>query len=549
MKSSIQVAIVLFFVGWSSMWGQTQIHEKDYTLTYFPTHLTIAFHDGIASQSLHIEDALTQAPVPFDRSANSNQIVLNQLRPSQLIKLKYTSAQRENQTSVVANASISSGSIEVYFNHTVATSLAQTQAAVNLADSLDEKLISYINQCQNDLDIAIYNSYSPSSTTGIAGAINAAFARGVSVRIIYDGSTSSVMIPLLNPLIPILASPSSSSYGLMHNKFVIFDGNSSDPNKPIVWTGSTNWTTAQIDGPDRNNAIAIQDQAMALAFKMEFNEMWGSSTTVPNALNSKFGPYKTDNTPHHFVVSNKVVDLYFSPSDGTNSKIIDAINSADSDIEVATMLITRSDIKNALLAKYNTGLTNINLMVDSQNPSGNQISAIQAGLPAGQAVVFSLSGLMHHKFMVIDNFTANSDPLVLTGSHNWSNSAENKNDENVLVVHDANVANQYFQAFADLYQQAGGNMQFLDVRTSPTNSGICSIFPNPTSENCTIKWNQNSSVLAHIRIFSTEGKAVFEQQSTTETPTSVLTAGLEAGIYFVSVETNLVKEVFKLIKK
>lgn len=549
MKSSIQVAIVLFFVGWSSMWGQTQIHEKDYTLTYFPTHLTIAFHDGIASQSLHIEDALTQAPVPFDRSANSNQIVLNQLRPSQLIKLKYTSAQRENQTSVVANASISSGSIEVYFNHTVATSLAQTQAAVNLADSLDEKLISYINQCQNDLDIAIYNSYSPSSTTGIAGAINAAFARGVSVRIIYDGSTSSVMIPLLNPLIPILASPSSSSYGLMHNKFVIFDGNSSDPNKPIVWTGSTNWTTAQIDGPDRNNAIAIQDQAMALAFKMEFNEMWGSSTTVPNALNSKFGPYKTDNTPHHFVVSNKVVDLYFSPSDGTNSKIIDAINSADSDIEVATMLITRSDIKNALLAKYNTGLTNINLMVDSQNPSGNQISAIQAGLPAGQAVVFSLSGLMHHKFMVIDNFTANSDPLVLTGSHNWSNSAENKNDENVLVVHDANVANQYFQAFADLYQQAGGNMQFLDVRTSPTNSGICSIFPNPTSENCTIKWNQNSSVLAHIRIFSTEGKAVFEQQSTTETPTSVLTAGLEAGIYFVSVETNLGKEVFKLIKK
>ena len=549
MKSSIQVAIVLFFVGWSSVWGQTQIHEKDYTLTYFPTHLSITFQDSIASQSVHIEDAFTQAPVHFERSADPNQIVLNQLRPSQLIKLNYTSSQREIQTSVVANASISSGSIEVYFNHTVSTSLAQTQAAVNLANALDEKLISYINQCQNDLDIAIYNSYSLSATTGIAGAINAAFARGVSVRIIYDGSTSSVMIPLLNPLIPKLASPTSSSYGLMHNKFVIFDGNSSDPNKPIVWTGSTNWTTAQIDGPDRNNAIAIQDQAMAFAFKMEFNEMWGSSTTVPNSLNSKFGPYKTDNTPHHFVVGNKVVDLYFSPSDGTNSKIIDAINSADSDIEVATMLITRSDIKNALLAKYNAGLTNINLMVDSQNPSGNQISAIQAGLPAGQAVVFSLSGLMHHKFMVIDNFNANSDPLVLTGSHNWSNSAENKNDENVLVVHDANIANQYFQAFADLYQQAGGNMQFLDVQTSPTNSSICSIFPNPTSENCTIKWNQNSSVLAHVRIFSTEGKAVFEQQSTTETHTSVSTADLEAGIYFVSVETNLGKEVFKLIKK
>ena len=158
MKSSLHVAIGLFLVGWSTVWAQTQIHEKDYTLTYFPTHLTIAFHDGNASQSLHIEDALTQAPVPFDRSANSNQIVLNQLRPSQLIKLRYTSAQRENQTSVVANASISSGSIEVYFNHTVATLLAQTQESVNLAAHLDQKWIYYINQCKNYLEIAMSNS-------------------------------------------------------------------------------------------------------------------------------------------------------------------------------------------------------------------------------------------------------------------------------------------------------------------------------------------------------------------------------------------------------
>ena len=546
MKNIFQIAQLLILFVSTTLFAQTQIHEKDYTVTYFPTHLAFAFQDSIAYQSLQIEDAFSHTAVSFERSTFPNQIELHQLRPSQILKLTYATSQQEMLTSFVANASISSGSIEVYFNHSVSTTLAQTQAAVNLADALDEKLISYIAQCQSDLDIAIYNSYSPSSTTGIAGAINDAFARGVNVRLIYDGSTSSVMIPLLNPSIPVLASPSSSSYGLMHNKFVIFDGNSVDPNKPIVWTGSTNWTLAQIDGPDRNNAIVIQDQALALAFKMEFNEMWGSSTLIPNAVNSKFGPYKSDNTPHHFVVGNKVVDLYFSPSDATNSKIIDVINS---DINIATMLITRSDIKNALLAKYNAGLTNINLMVDSQNPSGNQISAIQAGLPSGQAVVFSLSGLMHHKFMVVDNFNSNSDPMVLTGSHNWSNSAENKNDENVLIVHDANVANQYFQAFADLYQQAGGNMQFLDIHTSPSNGSLCAIFPNPTSGNCTINWNQNATVLADIRIYSTEGKQVFGQQCTNEIPTVISTSSLEAGIYMVSVETNLGKEVFKLIKK
>ncbi len=549
MKSRIIVALSLFLIGCSTLLGQTQIHEKDYTITYFPAYLTLNFQDNIAANSVVFEDAFTHNTLPFERTSISTEVKLSQLHPSQIIKLQYTNSQQEIQSSYLANSSISSGSIEVYFNHTVATQFAQSQAAINLGDVLDEKLIAYINDCQHDLAIAIYNSYSPSSTSGIAGAINAAYDRGVKVRLIYDGSTSSVMIPLLNPLIPVLPSPSSSSYGIMHNKFVIFDAESSDPNQPFVWTGSTNWTVSQIDGPDRNSVIVIQDQALALAYKMEFDEMWGSSTMLPDAVNSKFGPYKADNTPHHFVVGNKVIDSYFSPSDGANAKLIDAINSANSDLEIATMLITRSDIKNALLAKYNGGLTNINLMVDSQNPSSNQISAIQAGLPTGHAVVFSLSGIMHHKFMVVDNFNPNSDPLVALGSHNWSTSAETKNDENTLIVHDANIANQYFQAFADLYQQAGGNMEYLGVQASSGNAQLCSIFPNPTSGNCVINWNQNQPVLATVRIFSALGNEVLKQQLTNESDSTLSCSNLESGVYFVSVETEQAKEVFKLIKK
>ncbi len=549
MKSKLQLTVVLLLAGYSTLFGQIQIHEKDYTLRYYPNQLTIQFLDSLAAQTVVLEDAVSSAPLSFERATNPFEINLTQLQPSQIFKIKYLDNQQQPQSSYIANSSISSGTIEVYFNHTVATAFAQSQAAINLGDLLDEKLISFINECQQDLSIAIYNSYSPTSSTGIAGAINAAFDRGVKVRIIYDGSTSSLMIPLLNPLIPILASPSSSSYGIMHNKFVVFDAESSDPNKPFVWTGSTNWTASQIDGPDRNNAIVIQDQALALAYKMEFDEMWGSSTMIPNAVNSKFGPYKSDNTPHHFVVGNKVIDAYFSPSDGTNSKIIDAINSADSDLEIATMLITRTDVKNALLDKYNAGLTNINLLVDSQNPSGNQISAIQAGLSQGHAMVFSLSGIMHHKFLVADNFNSNSDPLVLTGSHNWSNSAETKNDENVLVVHDANIANQYFQAFADLYQQAGGNMEFLDIQASPSNTRLCTMYPNPTAGNCTVDWDQTLSTSVKISIYSLLGKAVFTQQFTNATAATLSVADLKSGIYFVSVETPQGQEIFKLIKK
>jgi hypothetical protein len=64
--------------------------------------------------------------------------------------------------------------MNVYFNHTVSTAAMQYQAAQNLGSTLDDMLITYINACQSTLDIAIYNSYSPSATAGIAGTINSA---------------------------------------------------------------------------------------------------------------------------------------------------------------------------------------------------------------------------------------------------------------------------------------------------------------------------------------------------------------------------------------
>ena len=72
------------------------------------------------------------------------------------------------------------------------------------------------------------------------------------------------------------------------NKFVIFDADSSDPNTLGLGRVLPNWTAVQIDGPDKNNAIAIQDQALAQTYKTEFEEMWGSNTLTPNTTISKF---------------------------------------------------------------------------------------------------------------------------------------------------------------------------------------------------------------------------------------------------------------------
>ena len=67
-----------------------------------------------------------------------------------------------------------------------------------------------------------------------------------------------------------------------------------------------------------------------------------------------------------------------------------------------------------------------------------------------------MSVLLHHKYMVVDAENPAWNGTVVTGSHNWSASAENSNNENTLIVHDPAVANQYLQEFTARYYQFGG---------------------------------------------------------------------------------------------
>ena len=52
---------------------------------------------------------------------------------------------------------------------------------------------------------------------------------------------------------------------------------------------------------------------------------------------------------------------------------------------------------------------------------------------------------MHHKVFIIDNKT------VITGSYNPSKNANERNDENVLIIHDEDIAGKYLDEFNRLY--------------------------------------------------------------------------------------------------
>ena len=61
---------------------------------------------------------------------------------------------------------------------------------------------------------------------------------------------------------------------------------------------------------------------------------------------------------------------------------------------------------------------------------------------------------LHHKYLLIDAENPDSDPVLITGSTNWSNNGFNYNDENFIVVHDPNVVNFYLQEFMARFQES-----------------------------------------------------------------------------------------------
>lgn len=350
-------------------------------------------------------------------------------------------------TLVLMSRSASSGKIRVYFTRPVDPNVATGPQAIYLPGTAADTVIKLIHQAKKSIDLAIYNM----NIDGIAYALNQAKERGVRVRVIYDGSTTNSSIYVLQG-VPMLASPTSSSYGIMHNKFMVIDCDTDNPNDAILFTGSMNFTSTQVT-KDANNILIIQDKSLALAYRIEFEEMWGGSGSQPNSSASRFGPYKKNNTPHYFNVGGIPIESWFSPSDGVNSKIIAAINSSNTSLFIPTNLITRDDLANAI-AKRRQNEVLCRVVVDNDASCSDQVVAILTEALGTNFRETTESGILHHKVLIADALQTDSNPVVLTGSHNWSNNAETRNDENTLILYDADIANLYYQEFSQRFKQS-----------------------------------------------------------------------------------------------
>lgn len=447
---------------------------------------------------------------------------------------------------IYTTVSNSSGEMQVFFNDSVDAMF--NHAGIAIPHKFPQKIAEYIDKAKYTVDVAIYNANATNDISKpIFDALNAAYNRGVQVRVVIDADNNGM--GQLDAHIPVERSFNTASTGIMHNKFVVIDAGSRD--NSYVVDASANWTSSNIDR-DQNNMVIVQDQSFAKAFQREFEEMWGSTGAFPNSNKARFGAAKTANTPTEFMIGGKRVELYFTPTDHPADAIKKALASVNSDLRFALNILTSQELTDAILNEYLKGWSVVGLMEDQQSSPSSQLTFLESYFKLKYSgVEMYLDGqysLMHNKFAVVDALRPESDPLVITGSYNWSFNAENNNDENCIIIHDDTVALQYLSNFRRMLSDlAGASDNVLTGNANPLENAV-QLYPNPATDQLHIQLPEGIKS-ATLTLYNLSGEVVRHQALRASIENTVDISQQNAGIYFINIKSTHQQITKKLIIK
>jgi hypothetical protein len=275
--------------------------------------------------------------------------------------------------------------------------------------------------------------------------------------------------------------------------------------------------------------------------------MWGSETITPNSVESRFGDRKLDDTPKILVIGGLDARVYFWPSDDVSPKVVDRIAQTQRSVHFAILAFTRYDIGNAMKNNYYSIPDYAVRGVFDSAESGNIYSQYHEMIgggdypwdPPADVWLDAETGSLHHKYIIFDVNDNGGSPAVLTGSANWSNSAQYSNDENSIIIEDFRLANLYFQEFGRRYHVAGGSADLsVDVPDGALSASTrVQAFPNPARPEITIRLEPSQSGPVQIVLHDVAGRRL---ESRTVETSGVGAYSLDwdfgnqpAGIYFL----------------
>ena len=388
--------------------------------------------------------------------------------------------------------------VEVLFNYEVAG--AAPEGTTFTGTAISDRVVQLVDAAAATIDLAAYNfDHAP-----LAAALRRAHDRGVRVRVVTDIDTRH----------PSLLSPTPNYFwiavndeGLMHHKFLVVDAGISG--SEVVVTGSTNFTDANIYR-FYNDAVLLRSRELAAAFTQEFELMWGSDTAVPNAAAGRSGADKPVRLRPRVVLEGTDVEVYFSPNQEVSERIVEEIDRAQESIGFQLLILTYDDIAQALVRAHDRGV-GIFGVVENFDDNSSEVFYLQGqGVPVEG---HTPEEVVHHKYGVFDAEAGDASTLI-TGSHNWTYSAETFHDENTLVVTgSAALSELYHRAARDRYCALVPASDCVDVVadvSAPTTAQAdVRIGPNPTRGAVTITTHESSSAaLEAYRLIDASGRLV-----------------------------------------
>ncbi len=292
-----------------------------------------------------------------------------------------------------------------------------------------QSAIADIDAARSSVDVAVFDLDLPE----LVDALLKAKERGAGVRVVLD--SENLDTPEVAEQVGRLEEDGIKVVGdqreaFMHNKYIVVDG-------AITWMGSWNMTENDTFR-NNNNMIRFVNQQISAFYTTEFDQMF----------DGRFGPRKQSSAPYPpLTIGSSRVEVHFSPKDGVAQYVLRRLEEARSSIRFMTFSYTSDPIAEAMLAKQQAGLL-VQGVFETQNASGtgSEFGKLKRGgidvLEDGNCYI------LHHKVIIID------DRIVITGSYNFTASAEESNDENLVVIDDSAVAQQYIAEFQRLYQLA-----------------------------------------------------------------------------------------------
>ena len=367
----------------------------------------------------------------------------------------------------IETASAAGGNIELMFLQQMGRDpFTPTPERTAQISEVAGRIARFISEARASLDLAIYDfQLRDDAAATVTAALRERAKNNVVIRIIYDAATdggdnhTTIASPahleadrkppgtesFVHSFSDIAQIKGVTGYRvLMHDKYIVRDGNSADA---AVITGSSNYTNDSW-GLQENNLLCLRSQPLASYYTKDFSGLLSTGRIVESVIDRDVDTVRVADVP---------VTVAFAPeqSPAIVKEIVGAIAAARRRLLVASVVLSSGPILAALSEAIDRGLR-LDGVYDG--PQMDQVRrqwlAAHVGadkintwdkianhlvrknsLPFDRNKPHQPHNFMHNKLVIADD-------VVVTGSFNLSNHAMG-NAENVLLIRDAGVASQY----------------------------------------------------------------------------------------------------------